>query len=123
MHNNLTSLTHARTTCSGQPCHEFSFHSFCSLIYNNATDNYSNATGVEVRVPGFGDTSRVEYLDADAGKKNVPQWNLFVDYFVERGYERGKTIRAAPYDWRLAPSMHGFNYSNNSSQLVLRGLT
>ena len=25
-----------------------------------------------------------------------------VDYFVDREYKRGKTIRAAPYDWRLA---------------------
>ena len=32
----------------------------------------------------------------------LPYLNNFVDYFVERGYERGKTIRAAPYDWRLA---------------------
>ena len=28
-----------------------------------------------------------------------------VQYFVDRGYERGKSIRAAPYDWRLAPGM------------------
>eukprot|EP00731_Ephydatia_muelleri_P034178 Em0049g25a len=25
-----------------------------------------------------------------------------VEYFVDRGYQRGKSIRAAPYDWRLA---------------------
>ena len=57
-----------------------------------------------MRAPGFDDIRRMEYLDADPGSQNIPQWNLFVDYFVERGYERNKTIRAAPYDWRFAPS-------------------
>ena len=78
--------------------------SFCSLIYDNATNTYDYPPGVEVRVPGFDDIARVEYLDADPGSQNIPNWIFFVDYFVERGYERNKTIRAAPYDWRLAAS-------------------
>ena len=50
-------------------------------------------------VPGFGNTSTVEFLDYSPP---IPYFNTFVDYFVARGYERGSTIRAAPYDWRLA---------------------
>ena len=50
-------------------------------------------------VPGFGNTSSVECLD---GACLVRYFKTFVDYFVKRGYQRGKTIRAAPYDWRLA---------------------
>jgi len=50
-------------------------------------------------VPGFGDTNTVEFLDTPPAS---PVFNAFVNYFVARGYERGNTIRAAPYDWRLA---------------------
>ena len=32
----------------------------------------------------------------------MPYLHEAVEYFVDRGYKRGKTIRAAPYDWRLA---------------------
>ena len=53
-------------------------------------------------VPGFGETESVEQLGN--GLFYIPYLKDFVEYFVERGYERGKTIRAAPYDWRLAPS-------------------
>ena len=78
---------------------------FCSLVYNSAANNYSNASGVEVRTPGFGGTETVEYLDADKGSTMIPYWHAFVNYFVKLGYERNKTIRAAPYDWRLAAGM------------------
>ena len=71
----------------------------CRFLYNSTDDTYSNNTGVEVRVPGFGNTSTVEFLDYSPP---IPYFNTFVDYFVARGYERGSTIRAAPYDWRLA---------------------
>ena len=71
----------------------------CRFLYNSTDDTYSNNTGVEVRVPGFGDTRTVEFLDYSPP---IPYFNTFVDYFVARGYERGSTIRAAPYDWRLA---------------------
>ena len=59
-------------------------------------------------VPGFGNTSTVECLDDDDDDKmcekhpKLQYFKTFVDYFVKRGYERGVTIRAAPYDWRLA---------------------
>ena len=46
----------------------------------------------------------MEYLDVDESGPSLmfPQFKEFVDYFVDRGYERDRTIRAAPYDWRLA---------------------
>ena len=80
-----------------------------SLDYDSATKNYSNASGVEVRVPGFGGTETVEYLDA---LRLRPEFNTLVDYFVARGYERGKTIRAAPYDWRLAAGICLHSYAS-----------
>ena len=59
-----------------------------------------NSEGVEVRVPGFGKTETVEFLDTT---KTIKSFHTFVEHYVAKGYERGKTIRAAPYDWRLAP--------------------
>ena len=58
-------------------------------------------------IPGFGRTDTVEYLntsilDNPIGRSNLEYLHTFVDYFVQRGYVRGKSIRAAPYDWRLA---------------------
>ena len=50
-------------------------------------------------VPGFGNTETVEFLDEF---EVIAQFHEFVEFFVNKGYIRGKTIRAAPYDWRLA---------------------
>ena len=77
------------------------------LVYNSETRRSSNVAGLETRVPGWGQTDCVEYLD--------PSWSAWllgdvgnymaslVQYFVALGYRRGETIRAAPYDFRLAP--------------------
>jgi len=77
------------------------------LVYNAATRQSRNVLGVSTRVPGFGQTSSVEYLDpswsawvlADSGN----YMKKLVDYFVGLGYERGKSIVGAPYDFRFAP--------------------
>ena len=60
-------------------------------------------------VPGFGNTSTVECLDDDSDvceeRPELQYLKKFVDYFVNYKrdyYQRGVTIRAAPYDWRLA---------------------
>ena len=75
------------------------------LQYDSATNNYSAAEGVTVSVPGFGNTSTVEFIDpADSA---LDYLHIFVDYFIQRGYVRGRNIRAAPYDWRLAAGIYG----------------
>ena len=58
-------------------------------------------------VPGFGSTDTVEYLNTSIFDDPIrlaylEYLHIFVEYFVQRGYVRGKSIRAAPYDWRLA---------------------
>jgi len=71
------------------------------LQYDNETRTTSNSDGVEIRIPGFGNTSTVEYLD--------PSQRFFSIYFakvvaklVAQGYERGINLHGAPYDFRKA---------------------
>ena len=72
------------------------------MSYDRNTGQYSSTSdSITVSVPGFGDTYSVERLSG--GLITFPYFDGFVDYFVKRGYERGRSIRAAPYDWRLGP--------------------
>ena len=74
---------------------------FYRMKYDPDTNEFTNKyDGVTIEVPGFGETRTVEYLTTNS--KLVPYMKEFVEYFVARGYERGRSIRAAPYDWRLA---------------------
>ena len=68
---------------------------------------------IKVDVPGFGQTHTVENLGADFytyGSYSLNYFKDFVQYFVARGYERGQSIRAAPYDWRFGPGIAKYNY-------------
>ncbi len=56
---------------------------------------------MKIIVPDFGGTGALEYLAT--GLVNLgPYFHGMIEYFVKRGYERGESIRGAPYDWRLA---------------------
>ena len=107
-----------------QSCCEYSknclgcFKSFntylCRLKYNPYTKSFQNNTNVKIIVPGFGKTSSVEYLTPKyfnfilSLMPNSIDFSYFyemVEYFIDCGYTRGETIRAAPYDWRLAAGM------------------
>lgn len=82
------------------------------LHYDPKTGQNRNAPGVETRVSGWGETSTVEYLDpswtAWALKDVGNYFGTMVSKMVESwGFERGKTIRAAPYDFRFAPPSQG----------------
>ena len=75
------------------------------LVYDNVTRSTRNSPGVMTRVPGFGSTSTVEWLD--------PSHRYPTSYFFDiveamvtssLGYVRDSTIRGAPFDFRKAPS-------------------
>lgn len=70
------------------------------LVYDEKTNTVKNAPGVETRVPGFGDTATVEYVDTT---NLIGYFKPMVDALVSWGYERGVSVRAAPYDFRYAP--------------------
>ncbi|KAA0724525.1 Group XV phospholipase A2 [Triplophysa tibetana] len=73
------------------------------LLYNRTTHLTEAPPGVDVRVPGFGKTFSVEYLDPS--KQSVGMYFFtIVQSLVELGYTRDDDIRGAPYDWRKAPN-------------------
>ena len=71
------------------------------MEYDPSDNTFHDYPGVHIKVPGFGDTSSVEYLNPGF-IDSFEYFHKTVKYFVDRGYKRGETIRAAPYDWRLA---------------------
>lgn len=73
------------------------------LIYNNVSRQTYNPPGVYLRVPGFGNTSSIEYVDPSQVRVSG-YFNTLVSSFVSFGYQRGVNIRGAPYDFRKAPS-------------------
>lgn len=73
------------------------------LIYDNVTRTTSNPPGVTTRVPGWGTSEVVEWLDpthASAGTYFKDIGNAL----VSAGYNRSSSIRGAPYDFRKGPS-------------------
>jgi len=71
------------------------------LRYDPVTHTTHNSVGVETRIPGFGDTFSVEFLDKS--KRSVGYYFApLVNELTKLGYIRGKSIRGAPYDFRKA---------------------
>ncbi|XP_061825884.1 phosphatidylcholine-sterol acyltransferase [Nerophis lumbriciformis] len=73
------------------------------LVYNRTTRQSFNSPGVQVRVPGFGQTYPIEFLD---NNKLAGYFHSMVQHLVNIGYKRNETVRGAPYDWRLTPNQN-----------------
>ena len=65
----------------------------------NYSNEYSDAQDVNITAANFGNTSSVEILDL---RNEQPYFHNFVEFFVKQGYIWNVSIRAVPYDWRLA---------------------
>jgi lecithin-cholesterol acyltransferase len=63
--------------------------------------HFSNASGVDIRVPGFGLLSSILYFKV-LGKK-IPVYLDFANNMTAAGWVLDVTARAAPYDWRYDP--------------------
>ncbi|XP_033290117.2 phospholipase A2 group XV isoform X10 [Orcinus orca] len=73
------------------------------LVYNRTSRTTQFPDGVDVRVPGFGKTFSLEFLDPS--KSSVGSYfHTMVESLVGWGYTRGEDVRGAPYDWRRAPT-------------------
>ncbi|KFM72700.1 Group XV phospholipase A2, partial [Stegodyphus mimosarum] len=80
------------------------------LVYNNETRTTSNSPGVDIRIPDFGNTSAVEWLDPTTAAAMISRLTYstyfadIIDMLVREGYRRGVDVRGAPYDHRKAPN-------------------
>jgi lysophospholipase III len=73
------------------------------LTYDNVTRTTRNQDGVETRIPGWGTSEVVEWLDPSLASTG----SYFKDIgnsLVGMGYKRGLSMRGAPYDFRKGPS-------------------
>ena len=76
-----------------------------ALVYHPDTRTTTNVDGVETRIPGFGDTASVEWIDKSMRGFSV-YFALIVEKLLPHGYVRGKNIHGAPYDFRKAANEH-----------------
>ncbi|WKX88228.1 hypothetical protein Q1695_008118 [Nippostrongylus brasiliensis] len=73
------------------------------LVFNSTSGLSTNMPGVDIRVPGFGGTDTVEWLDKSKASPGSYFFTL-VDMMVSWGYSRGKNVLGAPFDWRRSPN-------------------
>jgi len=88
------------------------------LVYDSAADELHNIDGVETRVPCFGDTCGIEYLDTDIKLSDSAYFADVVEAFVKEGYVRGVDIVSAPTDWRYAANSNHDDYLNKTISLI-----
>ena len=72
------------------------------LAFNASTGAFANSPGVEMRVPGFGNTTTIEVLDPSLASK-TGYFSVFVARLVAAGLVRGVSVVGAPFDFRLTP--------------------
>lgn len=76
------------------------------LQYNNLTRTSMNNEGVEIRIPGFGNSTTVEWLDPSQRGFSI-YFATIVSHLLPFGYVRGVNLHGAPYDFRKAANEHG----------------
>jgi lysophospholipase-3 len=65
------------------------------LTYNSTTKKTSNLDGVNIQIPGFGQTSTIEFFDA-SGISYSSYFAAIIQSLVTNGYTRGVNLRGAP---------------------------
>ncbi|XVE95049.1 hypothetical protein REPUB_Repub02eG0063000 [Reevesia pubescens] len=82
------------------------FNQRMMLYYDPDLDDYRNAPGVETRVPEFGSTQSLLYLDPNL-KHLTAYMEPLVESLEEIGYVDGETLFGAPYDFRYGLAAEG----------------
>ncbi|XP_071174649.1 lysosomal phospholipase A and acyltransferase-like [Mytilus edulis] len=81
------------------------------LLYDREKHVTRNPPGVETKIPGWGDTRTVEWLDPS--QCSLPYYfSSIVNAMVKWGYKRKVSVRGAPYDFRKAPNEYADFYQN-----------
>ncbi|XP_052865995.1 phospholipase A2 group XV-like [Anopheles cruzii] len=75
------------------------------LEYDNVTRTTCNSPGVVTRIPGFGQSETVEWIDPSHASVGAYFVNI-ANALVSNGYVRDKSIVGAPYDFRKGPNEH-----------------
>lgn len=77
------------------------------LTYDNVTRKTNNTPGVETKLPEWGRTEDLEWVDTtpvidryDFGA----YYHYIATALINRGYDRGRTLFGAPFDFRKGPS-------------------
>ncbi|KAF7830529.1 lecithin-cholesterol acyltransferase-like 1 [Senna tora] len=93
------------------------------LHFDPLLDDYCNAPGVQTRVPHFGSTQSMLYLDPYL--KHISAYMApLVDSLQQIGYVEGETLFGAPYDFRYGlaaqghPSKVGSKYLQDLKTLI-----
>ncbi|XP_066249695.1 lysosomal phospholipase A and acyltransferase-like isoform X2 [Euwallacea similis] len=73
------------------------------LSYDNVTRTTRNPPGVDIRVPGFGGSETVEWIDPSHAATGA-YFKDIGNLLVSMGYTRNVSIRGAPYDFRRGPN-------------------
>ncbi|XP_055546435.1 phospholipase A2 group XV-like [Wyeomyia smithii] len=73
------------------------------LVYNRTARTTENSPGVVTRIPGFGTSETVEWIDPSHASEGAYFVNIG-NALVQNGYKRDISIRGAPYDFRKAPN-------------------
>ncbi|KAJ1430378.1 Lecithin:cholesterol/phospholipid:diacylglycerol acyltransferase [Sesbania bispinosa] len=94
-----------------------------TLHYHPQLDDYYNTPGVLTRVPRFGSTYSLRYLNPRL--KHITEYMAsLVDSLEQVGYIEGETLFGAPYDFRYGlaapghPSQVGSKFLNDLKNLV-----
>lgn len=77
------------------------------LYYDNVTRTTTNSPGVTTKIPGWGSSETVEWLDPSHASSGA-YFKDIGNALLSLGYERNFSIRGAPYDFRKAPSKFTF---------------
>lgn len=77
------------------------------LSYDNVSRKTNNTPGVEVRLPEWGKTDDLEWVDSTpiADRYDFGAYFYYIAQALDqRGYVRGQMMFGAPYDFRKGPS-------------------
>ncbi|XP_039276831.1 phospholipase A2 group XV-like [Nilaparvata lugens] len=73
------------------------------MVYDSKTHTTNPPPGVETRIPGFGDTAKIENVMPNKMSRGNYYHDLVEGLVNSKGYVRNVNLRGAPYDFRKAP--------------------